>query len=170
VTPTRWHDVGPLETTVAPEGFYARLDDEMSPAQTLHRSAAIAAVAAAEAPLPQPKAIEAVVFVDTVSRTASVRLPDTAGGFERALWIQAWQQLRRAQEAGWPADGPDWVYADIAGVPRVVPGLPVDGAHLSFTWPVGVGGFAALVGGPVTAVVTVDLSTHRFRSCRFLDR
>jgi hypothetical protein len=36
VTPDRWHDFGPLETTTRPAGFYA-FDDGVSPAQ--HRSA-----------------------------------------------------------------------------------------------------------------------------------
>jgi hypothetical protein len=185
VTPARWQDVGPLETTAAPAGFYARLDDAwLSPAaelgraqvlasrgartQTLRRATSIGAVAAAEA-LPQPKAIEAVVFVDGVSRTAAVRMPDTVGGYERQLWVQAWQRLRRAQEAGWPIDGPRPVFADVPGG-RQVRGLPVDGAQLSFHFPVGTPGFAALVGGAVTAVVTVDRGTHQFLTCRFLNR
>jgi hypothetical protein len=126
-------------------------------------------VTAAAEPLPQPKAIVCPVFVDTAGRVVSARLPDTAGGYERQLWVQSWQRLRRAQEGGWPPSGPGPVFADVPGG-RQVRGLPVDGAQLSFHFPVGTPGFAALVGGAVTAVVTVDRGTHQFLTCRFLNR
>jgi hypothetical protein len=127
-------------------------------------------VTATEA-LPQPQAVDAVVFVDAVSRTLTVRLPDQAGAYERMLWVQAWQQLRRAQEAGWPADGASWVWADVPGAPRVVHGLPAEGGQLSFHFPVGTRGFADLVSRPgVIAIATVDRGTQRFLSCRFLNR
>ena len=125
---------------------------------------------AAEA-LPQPRAIDAVVFVDVLTRTLTARLPDQAGGYERLLWTQAWQQLRRAQEAGWPANGPPWVYADVPGARRVAHGQPGEGGTLQFTFPPKTPGFAELISKPgVVAVVTVDRGSHEFRSCRFLNR
>jgi hypothetical protein len=125
-------------------------------------------VTAAETVLPSPLAIAAVVFADPVSRVVTVRLPDQVGSYERMLWIQAWQRLRRAQESGWPPGGPGPVWADLPGARQVARGLPVDGAQLAFSFPVGTRGFAALVGEPVTAVVTVDRGTHQFMTCRFL--
>jgi hypothetical protein len=126
-------------------------------------------VTAVEA-LPQPQAISAVVFVDAVSRTLTARLPDKAGGYERLLWTQAWQQLRRAQEAGWPASGAPWIFADVPGGDRSVHGVPTEGGTLSFSFPVGTPGFGALVSKPgVSAIVVVDRGTERFVSCRFLN-
>ena len=121
--------------------------------------------------LPQPQAIDAVVFVDAVSRTLTARLSDQAGGYERLLWTQAWQQLRRAQEAGWPANGAPWVFADLPGARQVVHGQPGEGGTLQFTFPPGTPGFAELISKPgVVAIVTVDRSTQRFLTCRFLNR
>jgi hypothetical protein len=126
-------------------------------------------VTAVEA-LPEPQAIDAVVFVDAVERTLTVRLRDTAGGYERLLWISGWQQLRRAEQAGWPPDGAPWVYADLPGAPRVVHGQPGEAGTLMFHFPVGTPGFAELISKPgVIAIVTVDRSTQRFLTCRFLN-
>jgi hypothetical protein len=127
-------------------------------------------VTAVEA-LPQPQAIDAVVFVDAVSRTLTARLPDQAGGYERLLWTQAWQALRRAQEAGWPADGAPWVYADLPGARQVVHGQPGEAGSLLFSFPPGTPGFAELISRPgVVAIVTVDRGAQRFLACRFLKR
>jgi hypothetical protein len=127
-------------------------------------------VTAVEA-LPQPQAIGATVFVDALTRTLTVRLPDLAGGYERLLWTQAWQQQRRSQEAGWPVDGAPWVFADLPGARKVVHGQPADGGTLRFTFPPGTPGFAQLISKPgVVAVVTVDRGTHQFLTCRFLNR
>ena len=121
--------------------------------------------------LPQPQAIDAVVFVDAVSRTLTVRLPDRAGGYERLLWVQGWQQLRRGQEAGWPPGSAPWVYADLPGAPRVVHGQPGEGGTLRFHFPPGTPGFAELISKPgVVAIMTVDRGTQQFLTCRFLNR
>jgi hypothetical protein len=127
-------------------------------------------VTAVEA-LPQPQAVDAVVFVDAVERTLTARLRDQAGGYERLLWTQAWQALRRAWEAGWPANGAPWVFADVPGARQVVHGLPTEGGTLQFSFPPGTPGFAELISKPgVVAVVTVDRGTQRFLACRFLNR
>jgi hypothetical protein len=127
-------------------------------------------VTAVEA-VPQPQAITASVWVDAVTRTLTVRLPDHAGGYEQMLWTQAWQQLRRAQAAGWPTSGAPWLFADLPHARQVVHAQPGEGGTLSFTFPVGTPGFAELVGRPgVFAIVTVDRSSQQFRTCRFLNR
>jgi hypothetical protein len=125
-------------------------------------------VTAAEV-LPQPKAAIGVVFNDPATRTLTVRLSDEADGYTRLLWQQGWQQLRRAQEAGWPANGAPWVWADAPGSHRTVHGVPGDGGVLSFHWPIGSPGYAELVGKPgLTAIATVDRGTHHILSVRFL--
>jgi hypothetical protein len=127
-------------------------------------------VTAVEA-LPQPQAIDATVFVDAVSRTLTARLPDQAGGYERLLWIQAWQQLRRAQEAGWPANAAPPVWADLPGARQVAHGQPGEGGTLTFHFPPGTAGFAELVAKPgARAIATVDRSSRWFLNCRFLNR
>jgi hypothetical protein len=124
-------------------------------------------VTAAEV-LPQPKAIACVTFVDPTSRSVSVRPSDQAGGYTQRLWREAWLAQRRSREAGWPASGAPWIYADVAGAPRAVRGVPSDGGVMVFHWPTGVAGFAQLVSTVVTAIVTVDLSSGQFMSCKFL--
>jgi hypothetical protein len=126
--------------------------------------------AAAEA-LPRPQAITASVFVDPATRSVAVRLRDTAGSYERSLWVQSWQRLRRAQENGWPPGSPLQPRVDLPGARQVVPGQPIDGAQLLFSFPVGVAGFASLVAQPkVTAIVTVDRNRLEFLSCRVFNQ
>jgi len=127
-------------------------------------------VTATEA-LPQPRAIDAVVFHDVVSRTLSVRLSDRASGYERLLWTQAWQQQRRSREAGWPPGSAPWLYADLPGAPQAVHGLPGDAGVMSFHFPVGTAGYSELISRPgLVAIVTIDRATHQFLTCRFLNR
>lgn len=126
--------------------------------------------AAAEV-LPQPQAISAAVYVDVVERTLFARLPDQAGGYQKLLWTEAWQKLRRGQQNGWPADGPPWLWCDLPGARRVVHGEPGEAGTLKFTFPPKAPGWASLVSKPgVVAIVTVDRSTHFFLSCRFFHR
>jgi hypothetical protein len=121
--------------------------------------------------LPQPQAIDAAVFVDAVQRTLTARLRDTAGGYERMLWTQAWQALRRAEANGWPIDGPGEVWCDLPSARQVARGQPGEAGTLQFAFPPGTRGFAELISRPrVVAVVTVDRGTHRFLTCRFLNR
>lgn len=121
--------------------------------------------------LPRPQAVDAVAFVDTLTRTVTVRLPDTASGYTKLLWRDAWTRQRRSMEAGWPPSGSSWLYCDVPGARRVVHGEPVEGGQMSFCFPVGVAGFAQLVGKPgLVAIVTLDVSTRDFLTCRFLHR
>jgi hypothetical protein len=168
VTSSRLDGYGPVDTTQASRP-YVVFDDEASPALQLAQHRARNPLASEV--LPQPQAIPAVVFVDTLTRTLTARLPDKASGYERLLWVQGWQALRRAEQAGWPPGEAPWVLADVPGAPRVVHGVPVDGAALSFTFPVGVAGFGNLVGKPgVVAIATVDTGTHWFLNCKFYNR
>jgi hypothetical protein len=119
--------------------------------------------------LPQPQAIDAVVFVDAVERTLTVRLPDQAGGYERLLWRDAWVALRQGQEAGWSPGSAVWIYADLPGGDQSVYSQPGEAGTLVFAFPIGTPGFAALISRPgVAAIVTADRSTRRFLTCRFL--
>jgi hypothetical protein len=121
--------------------------------------------------LPRPVAVDGVVFHDVLTRTLSVRLSDRASGYERLLWTQAWQQQRRGREAGWPPGSVPWLYADVPGAPRVVHGQPADGGAMSFHFPPGTAGYSELISKPgLVAIVTVDRATHRFLTCRFLNR
>jgi hypothetical protein len=172
VTPARWQDYGPLETTTAPAGLYAGFDDEASPAQALHRAQVLhrAQAVASEVPPPRPKVVDCVVFADTTTRTLSVRPGDQVGGYEKAIWREAWQSQRRAQESGWPLSGSRWIYADVPGAPRVVHGVPVDGGQMAFHFPVGTAGFGTLIAKPgLVALVSLDISTREFLTCRFLN-
>jgi hypothetical protein len=151
----------------------AFIDDEASPAQAMHRAQVLhrAQAVAVEVPVPRPKVVVCVVFADTATRTLSVRPGDTVGGYEQAIWREAWQSQRRAQEGGWPPTGARWLWADVPGAPRVVHGLPAEGGVMSFHFPVGVAGFGTLIGKPgLVALVSLDISTREFLTCRFLNR
>jgi hypothetical protein len=98
-------------------------------------------------------------------------LRDAVGGYEKLLWTQAWQALRRAEQAGWPPDAAQPVWADLPGARQVAHSLPTEAGTLTFRFPVGAAGFAKLISRPgVVAIVTVDRSTLRFMTCRFLNR
>jgi hypothetical protein len=120
---------------------------------------------------PQPRAAVGAVFVDNAARALSVRPGDTESGYVKTLWRAGWTALRDAQERGWPLDGPPLVYADAPGTARrTILGRAGDGGTLTFAWPIGTAGYSELVGKPLSAIVTMDVNTHRILSCRFLDR
>jgi hypothetical protein len=121
--------------------------------------------------LPSPQAVSGVVWVDAVERVLTVRLPDQVGGYEKLLWTQAWQQLRRAEQAGWPIGGAPWLYADLPDARQVTHAQPGEAGTLRFVFPPKAPGFAALISKPgVVAIVTVDRGSQRFLTCRFLNR
>jgi hypothetical protein len=138
VTSSRLRELGygPVETTTRPAGSYV-FGDEAPAARPARWSVQHRARTATDEALPQPQAIDLVAFVDVVTRTLIVRLPDTAGGYERLLWTQGWQQLRKAYEDGWPASGPPWVFAGLPGAGRAVHAVPGEAATLVFNFPVG---------------------------------
>ena len=127
--------------------------------------------------VPQPMAVDGVVFNDVGTRTLTVRLPDKASGYERLMWQQGWQALRQAQEKGWyetsmrPLRTPPEVWASTPGHYRVVYGLPGDGGVLTFHFPPGVAAYTELISKPgLIAILTVDRGNHHILSCRFLNR
>jgi hypothetical protein len=121
--------------------------------------------------MPRPKAVTGSVFIDAIGRTLTVRQAEPASGYEKLLWQQGWQALRRASAAGWPVDGAAPVWADLPGARKVVLGQPAEGGALSFTFPPGTRGFAELVGRPgLYAIATLDINTHYFSTVKFLHR
>ena len=121
--------------------------------------------------IPQPVAVDGVVFNDVATRTLTVRLPDKATGYTKLLWQQGWQALRRAEESGFRGGTPiPWAHG--AGRQReIAHGLPGDGGVLTFHFPAGVTAYSELISKPgLTAIVTVDRGTHHILSCRFLHR
>lgn len=120
--------------------------------------------------LPSPQALHAVVTPDYEARTLAVRLPDIAGGHAVSLWRQAYGQLRRAEESGWPAVHP-FLWGGALGNRQIVHGLPGDGMALLFHFPAGEVAYTKLVSKPgLTAIVTVDRELCRFLSVQFLNR
>jgi hypothetical protein len=121
--------------------------------------------------LPQPAAVDGVVFHDPATRTLHVRLSDQANGYTKLLWQQGWQMLCRAEEAGWPRRGAPWVWASTPGAYQVVHGLPGDGGTLKFHFPPGTAAYSELVGKPgLVAIATIDRGTHHILSVKFLHR
>jgi hypothetical protein len=101
----------------------------------------------------------------------AVRLPDSAGGDAISLWRQAYSQLRRAEESGWPASHP-FLWGGAFGNRQIVHGKPGDGLALTFHFPAGVGDgvYAKLIGRPgLAAIVTIDRGLCRFLSVQFLN-
>jgi hypothetical protein len=122
--------------------------------------------------LPSPMAIDCVVINDVATRTLVVRLPDSAGGHVRSLWGQAFHQLRRAEEEGWPAAYP-FLWGGAFGDRQIVHGRAGDGLSALFHFPPGAGAgvYARLIGKPgLYAIATIDRGLSRFMSVQFLNR
>jgi hypothetical protein len=119
--------------------------------------------------LPSPFAVDGVVTNDLPSRSLGVRLSETASGYERLWWKQAWQQLRAAVENGWRNN--PYVWASTPTAYRAVHVQPADFSMLQVTFPVGIAGYSELISRPgLYAIATVDRNTGRFTSLRFLHR
>jgi hypothetical protein len=127
-------------------------------------------VTAATVPVPQPMALDGVVFSDPATRTLTVRLSDSTNGYGRLLWKQGWQLLRQAQESGYRSRVPV-VWAHGAGRREIAHGQPADGGALTFTFHTGNDAYSALVSKPgLVGIVTVDRGTHHILGCKFLNR
>jgi hypothetical protein len=127
--------------------------------------------ASATTPLPQPMAVDGVVFNDPATRTLHVRLSDQASGYAKLLWQQGWQQLRRAEETGWWRSGVPDVWASAPGAYRVVHGLPGEAGTLKFHFPTGTTAYSELISKPgLAAIVTVDRAGHRILTVTFVHR
>ena len=99
-----------------------------------------------------------------MSRTLSVRLPQTEVGYSRLLWREAFQAYVKAEESGWGGDVQLW-----AG-DRDAYAVPGELQTLNFHFPPSVAAYAQLVGKPgLYAIVTIDRGTSRFLSVRFLN-
>jgi|SRR5215212_483094 len=115
----------------------------------------------------RPLAVDAVVYNDVASRTLFCRLRDDAGGHARSLWSQAYQQLRKAEQAGWPLSEP-WLWAHAPGKREVAHGLPADAGMIKFHFPAGQTAYSELVGKPrLSAIVVIDSSACRFLHVAF---
>ena len=125
---------------------------------------------AATETLPRPKAISAAVTNDVTSRTLVVRLPDTESGYNRLLWREAFMAYRAAAESGWLRGRQLW--ASGASPDRTPYATPGDLQTLRFHFPLdGSTAYTSLTAEPgLYAIVTIDRSTSRFLSCRFLTR
>ena len=120
--------------------------------------------------LPQPRAVVGVVDNDIANRTLYVRLSETANGYDRLLWRQAYGQLKAAEEAGWPAASP-FVWASAPGAYQAAHVLPGEYATLKVHFPTGESSYQKLVSQPgLCAFVSVDRSTGRFISVSFKNR
>ena len=127
--------------------------------------------AAATTRLPQPLALDGVVYSDVSTRTLFVRLPDAAGGHARSLWGQAYQQLRKAEESGRAASVPT-LWASGAGKTSIAHGVPGEAGTLKFHfYPGKDSAYSELVGKPgLFAYVTIDRSTGQFLGVTFRNR
>ncbi len=119
--------------------------------------------------LPQPSAVESVVDTDVLTRTLGVRLSEREVGYSKLLWREAFQQLRAAAENGWRNH--PFVYASTPDNYQVAHAAPGEFQTLKVHFPVGVAGYATLIGQPgLVAIVTIDRSTRRFLAVKFLNR
>ena len=114
-------------------------------------------------------AVVAAVSNDVLSRTLSVRLPENAGGYEKLLWREAFAAYKAAEERRWSGRvSPLWATA--LGADRLTYALPGDLQTLKFTFERGKTVYSQLISKPVSAIVTVDRGTSRFRTVRLLHR
>jgi hypothetical protein len=126
--------------------------------------------ALATTPLPQPHEAAGVVSNDLGSRCSTVKLSDTANGYTRLLWREAFQALQRSEEGGW-RNGHPTVYASTPGayhVAHAVAGDAAFGGMLNFAFQPGEAEYTKLIGSPgLTATLWIDRASHRFINCNF---
>ena len=119
--------------------------------------------------VPQPFAVDGVVTNDLPSRSLSVRLPDTASGYENLWWKQAWLQLRAAVQDGWRRH--PFVWASAPGAYQVAHAQPGDFQTLQVTFPPGVTVYTELISRPgLMAIAVIDRNNGRFTGVKFLHR
>lgn len=75
--------------------------------------------AAASTRLPSPMAVTGVVSYVISERALVVRISDTASGYERLTWKEAWRALKSAEERGWRGYADPTVWADTAKADKV---------------------------------------------------
>jgi len=97
-----------------------------------------------------------------------VSRPESLSGYQRLAWRTAHEALVRAEQAGWPASGPPFLYAHGAGARNIAHGSPGDSLQLLFHFEPGNDAYRELVSQPgLSAFVTVDRSTGWFVGVRF---
>jgi hypothetical protein len=125
---------------------------------------------AATTPLPSPLAVTGVVSSIMLERVLVVRISDTASGYERETWREAWRALKASEERGW-RDADPTVYANTDKADKVASAAAGDAAFgglLRFTFGPDDPSYVQLVGQPgLTAFVMLDRSSHRFLSVKF---
>jgi hypothetical protein len=104
-------------------------------------------VTAATETIPQPLIVDAVVDIDTPSRTLAVRLSENEQGYGRLLWKEAHAALVKAEQSGWVTGTPT-LYASAPSAEKVAWATPGDFGMLLFRFPSGVAAFAELIGKP----------------------
>lgn len=119
--------------------------------------------------LRNPYALDGVVVNDLPLRSLSVRLPDTASGYQRLWWKQAWLQLRATVEDGW--QNHPFVWASTPSAYQVAHVQPGGFQTLVVNFPPGATAYSELISKPgLVAIVTVDRNTSRFTGVKFLNR
>jgi hypothetical protein len=125
---------------------------------------------AATTPLPSPLAVVGVVSSIIPERALVVRISDTASGYERRCWREAFAALRRSEEGGW-RDAAPAVYASTDKADKVASAVAGDAAFgglLRFTFRPGEESYMQLVGQPgLTCFVVLDREQQRFLSVKF---
>jgi hypothetical protein len=90
-------------------------------------------------------------------------------GYSKLLWREAFQALQTAEEDGWRKHSHVW--ASAPGARQVAHVLPGDLQTLTVHFPAGVTAYTELISRPgLYAIATLDRSTRRFRSLKFLNR
>jgi hypothetical protein len=119
--------------------------------------------------VPQPFAVDGVVVNDLATRSLNVRLSETASGYQRLWWRQAWLQLKAGWEDGWRRH--PHVRASAPGTRDVAIVHPGDFQTLTVSFAPGVTAYTELISRPgLVAIVTVDRNTSRFTGVKFLHR
>jgi hypothetical protein len=121
--------------------------------------------------VPQPKAVDGVVFADVGSRTLPVRLPDAADSHTRSLWRGARQTLMTAEQAGWRSRVPDlWAHTDRRR--NIAHGKQGAMATVRFVFHKnpGLSLLRVVSRHRLTAIVTIDQTAGHFLGVRFLHR
>jgi hypothetical protein len=138
---------------------------------TARRIAAHAGDTPANVPMPT---LDAVVVPDYANRILYVRLPDQAGGGERAAWTRAFQALQLADSEGYQLmRGAPQLWASGAGSVRIAYGTSGDAYTLRFYFPAPdpAAAYSTLISRPdLYALVTIDLTPGFFVGCLFKHR
>ena len=116
--------------------------------------------------IPQPLIVDAVVDIDTLSRTLAVRLSEREQGIPRMLWKEAHAALVKAEQSGWLTGLPT-LYASAPSADKVAWATPGRFGVLLFSFPKGEAAFAELIGKPrLVARVGIDRSSAHFINVR----